>query len=75
MFAWSPWTARSVFDWKYPFSVNLIKTEKCQFKLKFGSQTNLKIQNFMLIFTFSIFVQEYFFWANQFQKMTTVSQS
>ena len=35
--AWSPWTACSVFDWKYPFHVNLIKTEKCQFKLKFGS--------------------------------------
>ena len=75
MFTWSPWTARSVFDWKYLFSVNLIKTEKCHFKLKFGSQTNLNMQNFMMTFTFSIFVQEYLFWANQFQKIKTVSQS
>ena len=73
--AWSPWTACSVFDWKYPFHVNLIKTAKCQFKLKFGSQANLSIQNSMLMFTFSVFVQKYLFWANQVQKNKTGSKS
>ena len=64
--AWSPWTACSVFDWKYHFLVNLIKTvrEKCQFKLKFSSLTNLNMQNSMLMFTFSVFVKKYLFRAN-----------
>ena len=31
--AYSPWTTCSVFD----FKVNLVKTENCQFKLKFCS--------------------------------------
>ena len=35
--AYSPWTSCSVFNWKYPFGVNLVKTEDCRFKLKFGS--------------------------------------
>ena len=35
--ACSPWIACSVFDWKYPFGLNLVKTEICQFKLKFAT--------------------------------------
>ena len=28
--ACSPWTACSVFDWKYPFSVNLVQKLKTE---------------------------------------------
>ena len=38
--ACSPWIVCSVFDWKYPFWENFVNTENCQFKLKFGDQTN-----------------------------------
>ena len=45
--AYSPWTACSVFD----FWVNLVKTENCQFKLKFCSQINSNIRNSIVMFT------------------------
>ena len=35
--ACSPWTGCFVFDWKYTFLVNMVKTENCQLKVKFGS--------------------------------------
>ena len=33
----SPWTACSVFDWKYRFLVKLVQKLSCEFKLKFGT--------------------------------------
>ena len=31
------------------------KIQNCQFKLKFGNQTNLNMENSMVMFTFSLF--------------------
>ena len=113
--ACSPWTACSVFDWKYLFWVNLVqklkiislswnfvprliqicripwwcslflfstgntflgkfgpKNQNCQFKLKFGTKTNLNMQNSMMIFTFSAFDHKYLSWANLVQKFKIV---
>ena len=107
--ACSPWTACSVFDWKYPFWVNLVqklktisfswnfvprliqickipcwlflfstentflgksgqKNQNCQFKLKFGTKTNLNMQNSMMMSTFSVFEHKYLCWVNLVQK-------
>ena len=44
----------SVLDRKYPFWANFVKNTNCQFKLKFGSQTNPNMQDSMVMFTFSI---------------------
>ena len=59
--ACSPWTACSVFDWKYPFWVTLVKTENCQFKLKFGTKTNSNMQNSMSMFFISLLDWKYLF--------------
>ena len=67
----SPWNVCSVFDCKCPFLVNLVETENYQFKLKFGKCTSLNIRNSMVMFTFSIFVWKYPFWANLVQKIKT----
>ena len=46
----------SVFDRKFPFWANLIKkNQNCQFDLKFGTKTNLNMQNSMVMFTFFVF--------------------
>ena len=45
------------------------------FKLKFGTWTNLNMQNSMVMFTFSFFVQRYSFLANLAQKVKVVSVS
>ena len=37
------------------------KTQNCQFKLEFGTQTNLNMQNLVEMFTFSVFKQKHFF--------------
>ena len=46
--------------------------QNCQFKLKFGTSTNLNIQNSMEIITFSGFDQKYLFWVNMVQKFKIV---
>ena len=43
------------------FVKNLVKTENCQFKLKFGTLTNSDMQNSIVMFTFSLFNQKYLF--------------
>ena len=48
------------------------KNENCQFKLKFGTKTNLNKQNSMMMFTFSVFDQPYLSWANSVQKFKIV---
>ena len=51
------------------------KTQNGQFKLKFGAQTNWNIQNFMVMFPFSIFDRKCLFGANLVQKIKIVSLS
>ena len=38
------------------------KNQNCEFKLKFGSQTNLNMQKLM-VYTFPVFDQKYPFWV------------
>ena len=45
------------------------KTQKCQFKLKFGTKTNLNMQNSMMLFTFCVFDHKYPSQANLIQKL------
>ena len=47
--------------------------QNCQFKLKFGTITNLNIQNSIMMFTFSFFNQKYPFWADLIQKVKNVN--
>ena len=49
------------------------KNQNCQFKLKFGTKTNLNMQNLVVLFTFSVFDWKYPFWANLVQKIKIVS--
>ena len=52
-------------QWKYPFGANLFqKIKNCQFKLKFGTKTNLNMQNSVVLFTFSVFDWKYCFGEN-----------
>ena len=51
------------------------KNQNCQFKLEFSIYTNSNVQNLMVVLTFSVFDQEYTFWANLVQKIETVSLS
>ena len=51
------------------------KYQNCQLKFKFGMQTNLKMQNSMVMFTFSVFDLKYLFCANMVQKIKIVSLS
>ena len=67
-----------VFDWKFSFWANLVKrNQSCQFKLKFGNQSNLNMQNSMvvLVFTFSVLDRKHPFCANLVQKLNIVSLS
>ena len=55
----------SFLDKRNPFWVNLVKKkENCQFKLKFGTKTNLKKWNSMMMSTFSAFDHKCLSWAN-----------
>ena len=49
------------------------KNQNGKFKLKFGTQTNLNMQNSMMMFNFSVFDWKYTFWANLVQKIEIVS--
>ena len=51
------------------------KRKNCQFKQKFGTQTNLNMQNSMVLFTFLVFDQKYPFWGNLIQKKQKLSLS
>ena len=48
------------------------KNQNCQFKLKFGTKTNLNMRNSMMMFTFSVFEHKYLFWVNLVQKFKIV---
>ena len=43
--------------------------ENCQIKLKSGTNTNLNMQNSVVVFSFSIFDRKYPFWSNLVQKV------
>ena len=51
------------------------KKQNCQFKLKFGTETNSIMQNAMVMINFSIFDWKCSFWANLVQKFKIVSLS
>ena len=51
------------------------QNQNCQFKLKFGTWTNLNIHNWMVLFTFSIFDRKYPFLENLVQKIKIPSLS
>ena len=60
----------TVWKRKYGFFANLLftpKNQNCQFRMKFGTQTNSNIHNSMVMFIFSVFDQKYhFFWKFKF---------
>ena len=49
-----------------------LKNQTLQFKLKFGTQTNLKMEKLMVMVTFSVFDQKYPFWVNLVSKFKIV---
>ena len=49
------------------------RNQNCLFKLKFGTSTNLHMQNSMVLFIFSVWDQKQPFWANLVQKIRLVS--
>ena len=54
----------SVLHWKYPFFSNLVKkNQNCQCKLVFGAQTNLNMQNLVVMYTVSFIEQKQLFWS------------
>ena len=66
----------SVLDRKPPFWANLVKkNHNCQFKLKFGTYTNLNMQNSVVVFTFSFSERKHHFWVNLVQKIKIASLS
>ena len=71
--ACNPWAAYSVLDWKYPFWINLVKTENCQFKLKFGTEANWNMPNSMMMFTFSVFTLKFLFCEQIWSKESNLS--
>ena len=63
----------SVLDQKNLFCANLVKkNQNCQFKLKFGTKTNLNKRNSMMMFTFSVSDHKYRSWANFVQKFKII---
>ena len=51
------------FIQKTPFSGKFVpENQNHQFKLKFGTETNLNMPNPMVVFTFSVFHRIYPFW-------------
>ena len=51
------------------------KNQNCHIKQKFGTYTNLNMQNSIWVFTFFILVQKYCFWTNLVQRMKIVAAS
>ena len=48
------------------------KDQNYQFKLKFGTKTNLNMQNLMMMLIFSVFEHKYLAWVNLVQKFRIV---
>ena len=64
----------SFFHRRFPFWVNLVqKNQNCQFKLKFGTWTNLNITNSTVVFIFSVLDGKHPFWVNLVKKIKIVS--
>ena len=66
----------SALDQKHPFWANLVKkNQNCQFKLKFGIETNSNVQHSIVVFTFFVLDRKPPFWANLVQKIKIVRLS
>ena len=65
----------SVLDRKYRFWANLVQKKICHFQLKFGTSSNLNMQNSMVMLTFSVLDRKYRFWANFVQRIKIVTLS
>ena len=63
----------SVFNGKYLVGQICSKKLHCQFKLEFGMETDLNVQNLMVVFIFSELYWKYSFWANLVEKIKIVS--
>ena len=50
-----------------------LKTQYCQFNLKFGSSNNLTMQNSMVVLTFFVLKGKHPFWANLVKKNKIVT--
>ena len=61
-----------VLDQKTLFGQIWSKDQNCQFKLKFGTKTNLNLRDSMMMFTFSVFDHKYLTWANLVQNIKFV---
>ena len=62
-----------VLGWEYHFWENLVqKNKNCQFKLEFGTYTNLNMKNSLLMFIFSVLTGSIFFGGNLFPKIDLV---
>ena len=75
--ACSPWTACSVFNWKYLFCVNLVQKLKIiSLTWNFVPRTNSNMQNSLVMFTFSFFDRKYFFvqiWSKKLSVWAEIS--
>ena len=50
-------------EWEAPFLDKFsLKSQNCQFKLKFGTYTNSNMENSMVVFTFSVLNWKDPFW-------------
>ena len=50
-----------------------LKTQYCQFNVKFGSSNNLNMQNSMVVLTFFVSKGKHPFWANLVKKSKIVT--
>ena len=65
----------SVFDRKFPLVKFSNKNQNCQFKLKFGNQTNSNMMKSMVLFILFVLDRKYHFWTNLVQKIKIASLS
>ena len=63
------------FEWNTLFWQFWSKKSNYHLKLKFGTYTNSKMYNSVVIFTFSVFDRKYTFWTNLIQKVKVISWS
>ena len=69
------WYSLSCFRPETPFFLGKFgsKNHNYQFKMKFGTEISLNIQNSMVVFTFSVLDWKYPSWANLVQKIKIIS--
>ena len=71
-----PFLGKFILDLRYPFWASLVqKNQNCQFKLKFGSQTDMNSQDSKDNVGFSSSDRKCLFWANLVPKIKIISLS